>query len=438
MQSRAWAITWRKWLLLMAFVTTTGVCSLPAQTSEDLELTRAARHFRRQVYLQYRTDRPEFDRRRAAAQQAEAAYHEGGGKAEDGERLRTWLLAAAAASQSRAALPAAPTFGPETRVAEEAAPKSPLTGADQAPEAPPESLTPGKIPLDLPPVAEVEQPAPVETPPAAHEATPPPQSKPIAEVEDTPSHEPAVEESPADEPVVTEHTPTEPAPSAATPAEETPFEDAPTEEMPIEHPYEEQAPDALEEPAADGDAPTDEPASSFEDIFDMEENETEESPPAETSPTVVPPATNIESPDAPTFHPDTPSSSGVNVSELTSRVAGHNFAVQAILLDWRRAGNDDVEELAKAVEKTESLGLRYGLLKTYVGLVSDKEREQAGELEPLDDVFTALGNGIADLREQTEASDLPAEKRTAAVERLNQLSRRLAKAYQAYEADSEH
>ncbi len=118
MQSRAWAITWRKWLLLAAFATTTGVCSLPAQTPEDAEIARAARQFRRQVYLNFRTDRGEFDRRRAAAAQAEEAYRDAGGSVDDAERLRTWLLAATSASANGNDLPATPRFAQNAKVAE--------------------------------------------------------------------------------------------------------------------------------------------------------------------------------------------------------------------------------------------------------------------------------------------------------------------------------
>jgi hypothetical protein len=450
MQSRGWAITWRKFVLLVAFVTTIGVCSLPAQTPQDLELLRAGRQFRRQVYLQYRTNRPEFDRRRAAAAHAEAAYRAAGADEASAERLRTWLLAAAAASQSGAALPESPNFGAQTRVAESQALPSPMTGETQGPQ-PPKSLedeSPAESILEVE-EAEIET---AETP--VEEPADVPQEAPIEEPVSPPmedSHTPVAEPSspPTDSPYQDEM-PVADAPNTTPPADELPFEDAHVEDAPVDETAETPFEESVEDPFAPATPETesgDEPAGEMEveateteaevdnaPFDDATEEATEEAPGHEMTPAPV--STPAETPEA-TFEPNRPSSSGVNVNELTSRIAGHNFAVRGILLDWRRSGNDDVDELTQAVEQTEALGRRYGLLRTYLDLLTTSERGDVEKVEPLDSVFVSLGNAIADLRESLEASDAPEAERTKAVARLNELSKRLAVAYEVYEQDAE-
>lgn len=420
MQSRGWAITWRKCLLLVAFVTTTGVYSLTAQTTDDLELTRAARHFRRQVYLQYRTNRPEFDRRRAAAVQAEEAYRAAGADEASAERLRTWLLAAAAASESRAALPALPSFGPDTRVAETPSLPEPVT-TEPTPREPLGPLPPPKTDdsedtAKIVEIQEAPQEAPAETPAEEPETPVESPAAPIAEIDEAPTDSPYHEE---------------------TPLVETPTADAPSDEpFPVEE----------STPPEESSVP---PTSPDADIFEQTEVEVEtgvEAPPADEVPadepeTIEEPAhTPTPAPETsitPTFEPNVPSSSGVNITELSARVAGHNFAVRGILLDWRRGERGDLDELTEAVERTESLGRRYGLLATYVDLLTASERTETGELEPLTEVFTVLGNAIADQRANYETSDAPEDVRKAAIERLNALSQRLAAAYNLYAHDSE-
>ncbi len=413
MQSRGWAITWRKCLLLVAFVTTTGVYSLTAQTTDDLELTRAARHFRRQVYLQYRTNRPEFDRRRAAAAQAEEAYRAAGADEASAERLRTWLLAAAAASESRAALPALPSFGPETRVAE--TPSLPEPVASEP--APREPLGPVPPPAtddseDTAKIVDIDEPSPetpADTPKPQPEAPIEPSAPPIAEIEEPPTESPYGEEMP------TADTPAADSEDAANPFEDT----VPAEESFA--PPTETEPDTLEEQAVEVEAEIEAPAE-------------EPAPVDEPAHTPTPaPETSIK----PSFEPNVPSSSGVNITELSARVDGHNFAVRGILLDWRRGGRGDLDELTEAVERTESLGRRFGLLVTYVDLLTESERTATGELEPLTEVFTVLGNAIADQRASYETSDAPDAERAKAIERLNALSQRLASAYHLYAHDSE-
>lgn len=409
MQSRGWAITWRKCLLLVAFVTTLGVCSLTAQTPQELELIRAGRQFRRQVYLQYRTDRPEFDRRRAAAVQAEEAYRAAGADESSAERLRTWLLAAAAASRSRAVMPPTPNFGPQTRVAETPELPSPMTGEPQGPQPPETPNADGErrsiVELEEPPVEPPHTPAP-ETPEATPIEEP---ATPIAQPSEPPTESPYQDEMP-----------TADAPAVESTVEPAPFEDAST-------PAGEESTEASA-PAADVEAELE---------TELEDAPADEAPEAEPAHEMTPePAAPEPAPDA-TFEPNRPSSSGVNVTELGARIAGHNFAVRGILLNWRRSGNDDLDELAQAVEQTEALGRRYGLLRTYTDLLTAAERTRVEELETLDGVFTTLGNAIADLRERVEASDAPANERDAAVERLNGLSQRLAAAYEVYEHDSE-
>lgn len=388
MQSRAWAITWRKWLLLAAFATTMGVCSLPAQTPDDAEIARAARQFRRQVYLNYRTERGEFDRRRAAAAQAEGAYRDAGGTADDAERLRSWLLAAASASAHGKALPTTPSFGPDAKMAE------------NLPEPALETKTHSSVPfgpsMDSTPTfsADTKSVIIVESPP-----------DPLA-AESTESTELVPAES-GDEPNTESAAVTAEEPEA-TPVDATPVAEAETLD---------------EEPQATAPPMDAEPA----DV---------EFPLVERQPQVVP---EIAAPDPQPTEPamETSESSGVNVKELAARVSGHNFAVRAILLDWSRGGNGDLAQLATAVEQAASLGRRYGLLETYLHLLSQSERDQTGDLEELDEVFKTLGDAIADLRERYEQSALPAEERTAEVGRLNSLSRQLAEAYAAYDAETE-
>ncbi len=404
MQSRAWAITWRKWLLLVGFATTTGVYSLPAQTAQEVEIARAARQFRRQVYLNYRTDRGEFDRRRAAAAQAEQAFRDAGGSDDDADRLRTWLLAGATASERGAALPSTPEFGAPAKVAEVI--PFPSTASDEPFGPEPESIPhftaednsvttlEVPVPADTPEVEPIEPVAVVED----ESSTPPVDDFPVLEsspddapetVSDVPAHN--------DEPVAEEH------PDVA----ETPVtQPTPTEDEPI-----------VDDAPADNDEP--------EVAVDVESVSIEPKV-AET------PA--LES----TVEPATAPVAGVNLPELAARVSGHNFAVRGLLLDWGQGAHGDVEELSVAVEQAASLGQRYGMLETYLGLIGSAERERTGDLEKLDRVFTVLADAVAELRERYEVSDLPVEKRSAEVVRLNQLSRRLAEAFAVYDAQSEH
>ncbi|MDZ4782295.1 MAG: hypothetical protein SGJ19_18775 [Planctomycetia bacterium] len=407
MQSRAWAITWRKWLLLVGFATTTGVYSLPAQTAQEVEIARAARQFRRQVYLNYRTDRGEFDHRRAAASQAEQAFRDAGGSDDDAERLRTWLLAGATASEGGAALPPTPEFGSPSKVAE--VEPIPSTASDvpfgPEPESTPHftaedtSVTTLEVPVATPELESAEPATVFEE----GSSTPPVDDFPVVEMPATDEPE-IVSDVPAhdDEPV----TEVQPDVAEAPVAESTPIE---------------------EEPFVDDDA----------QVNNEEPTVAVEAEPAPIKPEVAPEVADTPAPES-TDEPETAAVAGVNLPELAARVSGHNFAVRGLMLDWGQGAHGDVEELSVAVEQAASLGQRYGMLETYLGLIGTAERQRTGDLEKLDRVFTVLADAVAELRERYEASDLPAEKRSAEIVRLNQLSRRLAEAFAVYDAQSEH
>ncbi len=387
MQSRAWAITWRKWLLLAAFATTTGVCSLPAQTPEDAEIARAARQFRRQVYLNFRTDRGEFDGRRAAAAQAEDAYRDAGGSAEDADSLKAWLVAATSASANSQQLPATPHFGQHANVAE-SLPE--VTSEPRGPLGPAAQPTPQFT-------AETDRVIIVDPLPGAPAVDPNDTTPPVTadlEVDLTPDSTDVIVDEPEAHHAAT---------SAAPPVAEV--------------------------------GPLAEDATAAESPFESE-TEDAEVPLVESEPLQAPAAVEPDRPPA-VPEPTASASSGVNLKELEARVSGHNFAVRAILLDWGRSAHGDVEQLATAVEQAASLGRRYGLLETYLNLLPQPEREQTGELEGLDGVFTTLGDAIADLRERYEESELPPDQRGAEVDRLNGLSRQLAEAFAAYDAETE-
>jgi hypothetical protein len=129
--------------------------------------------------------------------------------------------------------------------------------------------------------------------------------------------------------------------------------------------------------------------------------------------------------------------SGVNVEELGARISGHNFAARGALLDWGPGTQGDMDQLAQDVEQVATLAEKYGLLRTYFDILTPAERQQVGEPERLDRVFTVLADAIAELRERAETSDLPAEERSAEVKRLNALSRKLAGAFAVYDAQTE-
>jgi hypothetical protein len=81
--------------------------------NEDQGIEAAARRFRLQIYTTYRSDRAEFDRRRAAWRQVQARWREAGSEPAEQESLIRWLMQATEQSRPevRGPLPEIPLFG---------------------------------------------------------------------------------------------------------------------------------------------------------------------------------------------------------------------------------------------------------------------------------------------------------------------------------------
>jgi hypothetical protein len=98
------------------------------QPTATRSVEAAARAFRLQVYRTYRTDRDEFERRRAAAEQVHTAWRNAGKHADDEPAVIRWFEEAAYQSRAeiRGPLPEPPRFGHPDSVAQRKTPPHPL------------------------------------------------------------------------------------------------------------------------------------------------------------------------------------------------------------------------------------------------------------------------------------------------------------------------
>lgn len=108
--------------LLAAALAVSSAPPAPANdlpTAEDRALAAAARDFRIQTYNTFRLDRPEFNRRRAAWNKLHDQWVESGRKAEDRQRLLTWLDRATHASRPDSVGPLPEFASPEAVAAQD-------------------------------------------------------------------------------------------------------------------------------------------------------------------------------------------------------------------------------------------------------------------------------------------------------------------------------
>lgn len=118
----------------------------------------------------------------------------------------------------------------------------------------------------------------------------------------------------------------------------------------------------------------------------------------------------------------------INLSELSVRIGGYNFALAALesrLSDRRGWSADQLEPL---VQQLHDLNQLRGMLDEYRAVARESDTAQVGRLEPLEPVVTAVASRISKARADTvnRASAEAGPREVAELERLEWLSERLA------------
>ncbi len=104
--------------LTIAYFALPACADANAVDQAEREVKREFRYFRIQVFNTFRTDRPEYDRRREAGENALAAWQDAGRQLEQVEPLLTWYRDAKTASQVAMNMPLPPVPHFEQAIAE--------------------------------------------------------------------------------------------------------------------------------------------------------------------------------------------------------------------------------------------------------------------------------------------------------------------------------
>ena len=396
----------------------TQVFMLKAVEATDLpqEIERLARDYRIQTYASYRTNRPEYDRRRAALDEVLDAWREGGSRQDDISLLTMWLNQTTHYAAENPARPLPPT---------------PLFGIDRWPSAADDSTTAPNVIGDASPPAQQSE----------SEIADPGQGEPRL-VEPTPDHpndmdwllDPSFEQPTTDESVISSRPPPDEIPPSTVDATES-------EPLAGVDPWSSTQRDQSEFPAA---PPVDVFAGGPSILGDVGAND-----PSYSAGPGISAAKRIGEPDeflpipatemfgeaasvSTNVRPEQPRVR-VNLIELAARIKGFNLGLQALDAELLRRSDYDASDVSRILKRLEELLPSYQNVALYWNAITEDDRVGMDEISPAGEIIASLADRLIRLRRTLEIDPMePPALRRVRQDLLDSLTHQLTNISEQY------